>query len=60
MLMHEGLYAIDLDVMLTLIRAILQTFLECVELILDMKGRVAAKLDDSFKNVLACHKGPEG
>ena len=60
MLMHDGMYAIDLGVIVTLIRAILQAFLECVELILDIEGRAAAKLENRFKNVLACRKGQEG
>ena len=60
MLMREGMHAIDLGVIVTLIRAILRAFLECVELILDTEGRAAAKLEKRFKNVLACRKGREG
>jgi hypothetical protein len=60
MLMRDGMHAIDLGVIVTLIRAILRAFLECVELILDIQGRAAAKLENRFKNVLACRKGREG
>jgi len=60
MLMRDGMHAIDLGVIVTLIRAILRAFLECVELILDIEGRAAAKLEKRFKNVLACRMGREG
>ena len=60
MRMRDGMHAIDLGVIVTLIRAILRAFLECVELILDIEGRAAAKLEKRFKNVLACRMGREG
>lgn len=60
MLMRDGMHAIDLGVIVTLIKAILRAFLECVESILDIEGRAAAKLEKRLKNVLACRKGREG
>jgi len=54
------MHAIDLGVIVTLIRAILRAFLECVELTLNIEGRAAAKLEKRFRNVLACRKGREG
>ena len=52
--------AIDLGVIITLIRAILQALFELVELLLDIDGRAAAKLEARFRNVLARRDGPDG
>jgi hypothetical protein len=54
------MHAIDLGVIITLIRAILRAFLETVELVLDINGRAAAKLEARFRNILARRTGPDG
>ena len=59
MLMRDAMHAIDLGVIITLIRAILRAFLECVELQLDIVGRAAAKLESRFRNILAICSGPD-
>ena len=60
MLMRDGMHAIDLGVIVTLIRAILRAFLECVELVLDIQGRAAAKLENRFKKRAGVPKGTRG
>ena len=60
MLMRDAMHAIDLGIIITLIRAILRAFLECVELQLDIEGRAAAKLEKRFRNILAIRTGPDG
>ena len=60
MLMRDAMHAIDLGVIITIIRAILRAFLECVELALDIEGRAAAKLELRFRNILARRTGPDG
>jgi hypothetical protein len=60
MLMRDAMHAIDLGVIITLIRAILQAFLETVELVLDIEGRAVAKLEARFRNILARRTGPDG
>ena len=60
MLMRDAMHAIDLGVIITLIRAILRAFLECVELPVDIVGRAAAKLESRFRNILAIRSGPDG
>jgi hypothetical protein len=60
MLMRDAMHAIDLGIIITLIRAILRAFLECVELQLDIVGRAAAKLEKRFRNILAIRTGPDG
>ena len=54
------MHAIDLGVIITLIRAILQALFELVELLLDINGSAAAKLEARFRNVLARRVGPDG
>ena len=60
MLMRDAMHAIDLGVIITLIRAILRAFLETVELVLDIEGRAVAKLESRFRNILARRTGPDG
>jgi len=60
LLMRDCMHAIDLGVIITLIRAILRAFLECVELKLNIEGRAVAKLEARFRNVLAYRAGPDG
>jgi hypothetical protein len=60
MLMRDGMHAIDLGVIVTIIRAILRAFLECVELRLKIEGRAAGKLQTRFCNILAHTTGPDG
>jgi hypothetical protein len=60
MLMRDSMHAIDLGVIITLIRAILRALFELVELLLDIDGRAAAKLEARFRNVLASRVGPDG
>jgi len=59
-LMRYAMHAIDLVVIITLIRAILRAFLETVELVLDIEGRAVAKLEARFRNILARRTGPDG
>ena len=60
MLMRDGMHAIDLGVIVTIIKAILRAFLECVELILKIEGRAAGKLKLRFQNILEHKTGPDG
>jgi len=60
MLMRDSMHTIDLGIIITLIRAILRAFLECVETILNIEGRAAAKLESRFRNILARYTGPDG
>lgn len=60
MLMRDGMHAIDLGIIVTIIRAILRAFLEIVELLLKIEGRAAGKLQTRFQNVLAHTTGPDG
>ena len=60
MLMRDSMHAIDLGVIITLIRAILRALFELVELLLDIDGCAAAKLEARFRNVLARSAGPDG
>ena len=47
-LVRDGVHAIDLGIIITLISAILQGFLEIV---LNIQGRAAVKLEVRFRNV---------
>ena len=60
MLMRDGMHAIDLGIIILLIRAILRAFLEAVELLLKIEGKAAAKLEARFRNVLARRTGRDG
>ena len=60
MLMRDGMQAINIGIIITLIRAILRAFLEVVELILNIQGRAATKLEARFRNVLARRTGRDG
>lgn len=60
MLMRDAMHAIDLGVIITLIRAILRAFLETVEQVLGIEGRAVAKLEARFRNILARRPGPDG
>jgi hypothetical protein len=60
MLMRDSMHTIDLGIIITIIRAILRAFLECVELVLNIEGRAAAKLESRFRNILARYTGPDG
>ena len=42
MLMRDEMHAIDLGIIIMLIRAILRAFMEIVEIVLDIQGRAAA------------------
>ena len=57
MLMRDGMHAIDLGIIITLIRAILRAFLEIVESVLDVQGRTAEKLEVRFLDVVARRTG---
>ena len=50
--MRDGIHAIDLGIIIALIGAILQAFLDLVESVLDIQGRAAAKLETRFRNVV--------
>ena len=51
--MGYSMHTINLGIILTLIRAILQAFLEEVEVVLDIQGRATSNLEVLFRNVLA-------
>ena len=53
MLMRDEMHAIDLGIIITLIRAILRAFMEIVGIVLDIQGRHVSKLDMRFRNVVA-------
>ena len=57
MLMHYEMHAIDLGIIITLIWAILLTFMEIVAVVLDIQGRATAKLETRFRNVVARRTG---
>ena len=59
MLMQDRMHTIDLGVIITLIKAIMRKFFECVEIFLDKEGLAASKLETRFKNVLATSTGPD-
>jgi hypothetical protein len=59
MLMRDRMHTIDLGVIVTLIKAIMRKFYECVEIFLDKEGLAASKLETRFKNVLATRTGPD-
>ena len=46
------MHAIDLGVIITLIRAILRALFELVELLLDIDGRATAKLEARFSLII--------
>ena len=52
MSMWDSMHTIDLGTIVTLIRAILSAFFECVEKNLDIEGRAPAKLEARFSNHL--------
>ena len=58
--MRDSIHAFDLGVIITWIRAILRPLFELAELLLDIDGRAAAKLEARFRNVLARRAGPDG
>jgi hypothetical protein len=60
MLMRDSLHTIDLGIIVTLIRAILRCFFECVEHHLNIEGQAAAKLEKRFRMVLNRRTGPDG
>ena len=51
------MHAIDLGVIVTLIKAMMWKFYECVEIFLDKEGLAAFKLEKQFKNILATTTG---
>ena len=59
MLMCDEMHAIDLGIIITLIRAILRAFIEIVAIVLDIQGR-AAILEMRFRNVVALRIGRDG
>ena len=56
-LVRDGVHAIDLGIIITLIWAILLTFMEIVAVVLDIQGRATAKLETRFRNVVARRTG---
>jgi len=60
MLMKDPMHAIDLGVIVTLIKAILRKYYECVENKLGFLGRAATKLQARFNNMLSARTGPDG
>lgn len=60
MVMRDSMHAIDLGVIITLLKAILRKYYECVEKILNIEGRAAAKLERRFRRILARWTGPDG
>ena len=56
----DGMHTIDLGIILKFIRAILRTFMEIVEIVLDIQGRAAKKLEMRFLNVVARRTGRDG
>lgn len=60
MLMKDAMHAIDLGVIIMLIRAILRTFMEIVENVLEIPGRAASKLEMRCRNVVARRTGRDG
>lgn len=58
--MRDSLHTIDLGIIVTLIRAILRCFFECVEHHLNIEGQAAAKLEKRFRMVLNRRTGPDG
>jgi len=58
--MRDSMHAIDLGIIITIIRAILRAFLEEVEVVLNIQGRAASKLEARFRNVLARRNGRDG
>ena len=60
MIPRDPMHQIDLGVILHLIRAILRKYEECVENVLGIPGRAAAKLGERFRNMLKRHAGMEG
>ena len=59
MLMKDRMHAIDLGVILTLIKAMMRKYYECVEIFMDNEGLAANKLEKRFKNILATRTGPD-
>ena len=59
MLMKDRMHAIYLGVIVTLIKAMMRKFYECVEIFLDKEGLAASKLEKRFKNILATRTGPD-
>ena len=62
MLMRDLMHQVDLDVIIHLIRAILRKSEECVEKVLHIPGRAAARLQArfEFKLMMAKRKGADG
>jgi hypothetical protein len=60
MLPRDGMHAIDLGAIIRLILAILRKFWVCVELILNMEGLAAKKLEERMRRCLARRDGPDG
>ena len=60
MLPRDGMHAIDLGAIIRLILAILRKFWVCVELILNMEGLAAKKLEERMRRCLARREGPDG
>ena len=60
MLPRDGMHAIDLGAIIRLILAILRKYWICVELILEMEGLAAKKLEARMRRCLARREGPDG
>ena len=60
MLMRDPMHQIDLGVILHHIKAILRKYKECVEDILGITGKAAAKLGSRLQNMLKRREGPDG
>ena len=59
MIMKDRMHAIDLGVIVTLIKAMMRKYYECVEIFLNKEGLAASKLEKRFKNILATRTGQD-
>jgi hypothetical protein len=60
MLMRDPMHQVDLGVIVHLIKAILRKYSDCVESILGIPGRAAARLKERFGLLFSKHKGHDG
>ena len=59
MLPRDGMHAIDLGAIIRLIMAILLKYWNCVEIILDIEGLAAKRLEERMRRCLAVREGPD-
>jgi hypothetical protein len=60
MLMRDPMHQVDLGVIVHLVKAILRKYSDCVESILGIPGRAAARLKERFGLLFSKHKGHDG